>query len=398
MPVVDATLDLDGHEMAPVHLWGDLFGEASGRIAEMMTPMLKKAGHNDFYSPSRNVDDVEITYDTVWKMKGTSAPGAFDFSRRPAVLDALGVEKQLIFPSAAIGAMQMLDRVNTPWIVGSDASAMSIEDMRELGRRGIEEYHLWAAQAQSVDPDRIRMVGYLSPAETVDELLADAQKLIGMRFKALHINAGTPPAQKSPADPELDRLWALLEKNRVPLVVHVGSSEIGFLASPTWSKAPAFAPGKVVSHELGIEPYSFVTLNYPISNFLLCLTLGGVFERFPGLVFGAIEVGASWFGPFVESLDMWADVYAARLEPFISSRPSEYMRRNVRVTPFNNFEPVSEHLTRYPHLQDCYAFSTDYPHFEGGLDIQRALERKLSAIDDEVQAKFFRHNGELLFQ
>ncbi len=141
-------------------------------------------------------------------------------------------------------------------------------------------------------------------------------------------------------------------------------------------EGPPFAPGKVVSHELGIEPYSFVTLNYSTSNFLLCLTLGGVFERFPGLVFGAIKVGASWFGPFVESLDMWADVYAARLEPFISSRPSEYMRRNVRVTPFNNFEPVSEHLTRYPHLQDCYAFSTD----SGFRSDDGAIRRTLPAL------------------
>jgi predicted TIM-barrel fold metal-dependent hydrolase len=68
------------------------------------------------------------------------------------------------------------------------------------------------------------------------------------------------------------------------------------------------------------------------------------------------------------------------------------------VTPFNNFEPIEEHLARYPHLQDCYMFSTDYPHFEGGLDIQRVLEQKLSAFDDEVQAKFFRHNAEILFQ
>jgi len=395
MPVVEATFDVDGHEMAPVHLWGDLFGEASGRIAEIMTPMLKKAGHNDFYSPSRMVDDVEITSDNVRKMKGTSAPGAFDFSRRPAVLDALGVEKQLIFPSAALSAVQILERAGSPWGVSVD---MSVEELRDLGRRGIEEYHVWAAQAQSVDPDRIRIVGYLSPAATVEALVADARKLINMGFKALHINAGSPPAGKSPADPHLDPLWALLERHRVPLVVHVGSSEIGFLGSPAWSKAPAFAPGKVESHELGLEPYTFATLNLPISNFLTCMTFGGVFERFPGLVFGAIEVGASWFGPFVESLDMWAQVYATRLKPFISARPSEYMSRSVRVTPFNSFEPVAEHLVRYPHLQDCYAFSTDYPHFEGGLDIQRILERKLAGFDDEVQAKFFRHNGELLFQ
>src|SRR5258708_19280735 len=38
------------------------------------------------------------------------------------------------------------------------------------------------------------------------------------------------------------------------------------------------------------------------SHFISMLVLGGVFERFPSLRFGAIEVGGGWLGPLAERL------------------------------------------------------------------------------------------------
>jgi hypothetical protein len=52
--------------------------------------------------------------------------------------------------------------MNSPWRAGWEESGMSIDHIRGLGRRGIEEYHRWAIGARSVDPNRIRMVSYLS--------------------------------------------------------------------------------------------------------------------------------------------------------------------------------------------------------------------------------------------
>jgi len=80
-----------------------------------------------------------------------------------------------------------------------------------------------------------------------------------------------------------------------------------------------------------------------------------------------IEQGSSWLGPCAENLDMWAaDVYAERLKPFIPMKPSQYINRNVRVTPFNEFEPVRRDFERYPHLSDAYC----YPHVEGRQGLQ----------------------------
>ena len=192
------------------------------------------------------------------------------------------------------------------------------------------------------------------------------------------------------------KFWELLESNNVVCVTHVGNEQ-GLLASSVWNKAPAFKLGKVQSHELGLEPYSFATVHYVSSHFLTVMILGGVFERFPRLRFGAIEQGASWLGPLAEQLDMWAhDVYAKRLQPFISMLPSEYLARNVRVTPFNEFEPIERDLARFPQVQECYCYSSDYPHVEGGKNSKALLYEKVAPLGDDVVERFFTTNAEWL--
>ena len=77
-------------------------------------------------------------------------------------------------------------------------------------------------------------------------------------------------------------------------------------------------------------------------------------------------------------------------------RPSEYIQRNVRVSPFC-FEPVERYLEQFPYLQDVLCFSTDYPHYEGGKDpIQRMLDRVQRFGPDLVEKVFVRNAGWLM--
>jgi predicted TIM-barrel fold metal-dependent hydrolase len=237
---------------------------------------------------------------------------------------------------------------------------------------------------------------YVPQTESPAALVSYVQPFIDQGIRAVHLNAGYPPGGRSPAHPDLDPFWELLAQRNVACLVHVGGEKT-FLRSMEWSKAPAFKPGKVESIEIGLEPYTFSTLSLPYCNWLACMTLGGVFERHPALRFGAIEVGAAWFGPFVEQLDMWArDVYATRLKPFISRLPSEYMATNVRVTPFNVFERVGDYLRQYPHLRDCYCYSTDYPHVEGAVESKYRLYDQVAPLGEETVSKFFVENARLL--
>src|ERR1700739_1190078 len=104
LALLDQTLDIDAHEMTPSHLWGDVFGEAAARIAELAEPVLKKTGANDFYNPDVSADDQDITDESVWNIRGTRAPGAFDMNRRRSVMDVMGGKGHLVSPSSRVFA------------------------------------------------------------------------------------------------------------------------------------------------------------------------------------------------------------------------------------------------------------------------------------------------------
>jgi predicted TIM-barrel fold metal-dependent hydrolase len=395
LKLLDETLDIDAHEMTPSHLWGDVFGEAAARIAELAESVLKKTGANDFYNPAVNGDNEDITDENVWNIRGSRAPGAFDMSRRLSVMDVMGVQRQFVFPSFALFAVHLY--------VGNESThrdryglTLPEDEIRALGLAGIDEYNDWVVRESAKDPERIRPVAYINAGSTTEELFEQTKDLIDRGALAINLPAGHPPGGCSPASEDLDPYWAMLAERNIAVLVHVGG-EFGFLKSPVWGRAPAFKPGKVESNELGSEPFSFATMSLAICNYLTALTMGGVFERHPNLRFGAIEIGAGWLGPWAENLDMWArDVYAVRMKPFISKLPSEYIASNVRVTPFNNIEPIETYFQRFPHLATSYCFSTDYPHIEGGKDIKRTLIKQISPLGEDIIQKFFRTNSELL--
>jgi hypothetical protein len=128
------------------------------------------------------------------------------------------------------------------------------------------------------------------------------------------------------------------------------------------------------------------------------MLLGGVFERHPTLRVGAIEVGAYWIGPLAERLDFFTDsarkaVWAGRKD--LKLKPSEYIARQVRVTP-TVFEPVDKYLQRYPGLETVYCFSTDFPHPEGNKWSMQKFYDRLAPAGDKFLEKFFITNGQLL--
>jgi len=122
--------------------------------------------------------------------------------------------------------------------------------------------------------------------------------------------------------------------------------------------------------------------------------MGHVFDRFPRLRFGVIEMGAAWLGPLIERMDVWAD-FMAKVGRTYSLKPSEFVARNIRVTPFWN-ENLARMIERHG-LEDAYIFSTDYPHLEGSRDPLGKFSKYLEHLPKEYAQKFFIDNAQLLF-
>jgi hypothetical protein len=92
-------------------------------------------------------------------------------------------------------------------------------------------------------------------------------------------------------------------------------------------------------------------------------------------------------------MDMWAEYFSRRFTGVLSMRPSEYITRNVRVTPFH-FEPIDDYLINYPFLETVLCFSSDYPHFEGGRDPVGDMLRRILPFGPDMVEKFFVSNAD----
>lgn len=398
VPLLERTTDIDGHEFAPPHLWGEIFGPVAARLATVCAPFIEAMGENYIARPAQAADDAPMTRENVWTMRHSGAPGAFDMERRLEAMDLMSISRQLIFPSYGLwGQILSSPEGGGPIATGlrQFLGDLSVSEAVEIGYAATDEWNDWAVRTTAKSPDRLRPVGMFKPPRDVTDLMEQAGNLIDRGLKGVLINTGQPPAGLSPAAPELDQFWALLAQSNVAVTAHVGS-DLGFLNASQWAEAPAFAPKKL-SFELGFEPYSFSTIHLPVEHFLTVMVLGGVFERHPRLRFGAIELGAHWLGPLADNLDMWAGkVFARRIAETLSMKPSAYLARNVRVTPHNIVEPVDQFFRRYPHLAHCYCYSTDYPHLEGGAHINTKMHEMLEPLGTEVLEKYFVTNGEWL--
>ena len=51
VPLLDRTLDVDGHEFAPPHLWGATFGPVTARLTPICTPFAAMMGEGYMVQP-----------------------------------------------------------------------------------------------------------------------------------------------------------------------------------------------------------------------------------------------------------------------------------------------------------------------------------------------------------
>jgi predicted TIM-barrel fold metal-dependent hydrolase len=393
-------LDTDSHEWIPTLHWDREFGPSTALLAAVVDGM-PESGHQGFYTLKID-DEAEIDPDTIWQVKGSPAPGAIDMSRRPAVLDAMGIDRQLIFPSGPgvfgpVLATSPTERVMRKLLrdLGPIAAIWSEAadqfDARAIGHELCRAHNDWCIRVAAID-DRLRPVGVLAPI-SIDDAMAEAQRLIDAGVRAVMMPSDCPPGGKSPAHPDLDSFWRMFAEANVPVLLHI-AGELNFMTSMVWGEAPIFEPNITTVSEIALDPYTLSTAHFGAQNFLTTMILGGVFERHPALRFGIIELTSHWVGPMCENLTMWAEQFSKRLSSVLSLSPSEYLRRNVRVSSFC-WEPVDKYIERYE-LEDVYTFSSDYPHIEGGTETAFQFADRLKALGPNVVEKFFVTNGQLL--
>ena len=299
--------------------------------------------------------------------KNYEALGAFRAADRPKTLDYLGFASQLVFTTACL-------------------SNFGLEQMgeAELAVEAARAHNRMMTEFCSVDR-RLLATGYVP---LIDRKRAPeiAREAIALGAKAIIVPSRHPPGF-SPSHVELDPLWATVQEAGLPILFHVGGEEK--MHRDYIENGLPFVKDFHGGDE-NFTSLTFMAIPLSVWQTLSALVIDGVFDRFPALKFGAIELGASWLPSLMKFLDSGCAAFAKeeRLQR-LSGKPSEILRRQLRVTPYPH-EDVRWILENSG--EEMVLFSSDFPHVEGGRNPLKRFNESLEGVGERTKRAFYRDN------
>jgi predicted TIM-barrel fold metal-dependent hydrolase len=299
--------------------------------------------------------------------KNYEALGAFRADDRPKTLDYLGFTSQLVFTTACLSNFGLEQRGEV-----------------ELAIEAARAHNRMMTEFCSVDR-RLLATGYVP---LIDRARAPelAREAIALGAKAIIVPSRHPPGF-SPSHRELDPLWAVVQEAGLPILFHVGGEEKmdrDYLENGL-PYVKDFHGG-----DENFTSLTFMAIPLSVWQTLSALVIDGVFDRFPNLKFGAIELGASWLPSLMKFLDSGCAAFGKeeRLQK-LTATPSEILRRQLRVTPYPH-EDVAWIMANSG--EEMVLFSSDFPHVEGGRNPLKRFNDNLVGVSERAKRAFYRDN------
>ncbi|HJQ84393.1 MAG TPA: amidohydrolase family protein [Candidatus Binatia bacterium] len=306
----------------------------------------------------------------IMQRKNWGAMGSFVPEDRPRALDLLGFASQLVFNTFL-----------NPHLLAAERA----DDLDYA--YGLARAHNRAMIEFCAVDRRLLAVGYV-PLADFERSRAFVAETIAAGAKALLVPSACP-RRHAPSHVGLFPVWAAVEEAGLPIVFHVGGG--GQLLDPTYFEnglppVPDFHGGAE-----NFRSIDYLAIPFPPMQTLATLIIDGVLERFPRLKVGVIEQGAVWLPSWMRQLDTTVDAFSRNEERLrrLALKPSEYVRRQVRVTPYPH-EPVGWIIEQTG--EEVCLFSSDYPHVEGGRNPLRRFEASLETLPERAKQRFYCDN------
>ncbi len=336
-------------------------------LADFLRPKVKEAAIAEAQALQAQHDFRAGFEENLLLRKNYQAMGAYDPADRSAALDLFGFASQLVFTTRGLSLVDLEYR---------DDTRLSVEAARALNRA--------TADYCSVDR-RLLATAYIPLADRA-RAVEVAREAIDLGCKGLMIPSWVSKTH-SPSHADFDPLWALAQDAGLPILFHVGGEK---KMDPAY-----FVNGgpEVLDFHGGKENFtslSFMAIPMSVWQTLSALVFDGVFDRFPQLKFGAIELGAGWVPSLMQFMDSGAGAFGReeRIKS-LSAKPSEILRRQFFAAPYphENARWIIENAG-----EEVCMFSSDYPHIEGGRNPMKRFNESLEGVTASARRRFLRDN------
>jgi predicted TIM-barrel fold metal-dependent hydrolase len=305
----------------------------------------------------------------IMARKNFAATGSFIPEDRPRALDLLGFSSQLVFNTFHNRRLYDLEQRDV-----------------ELAYAAARAHNRGMLEFCAVDP-RLLPSLYV-PLCDPEQAESAARDALAQGAAALLVASGCPP-KYSPSHTDLFPVWAQAQEAGIPVVFHVGGT--GDLIDKNY-----FVNGKPIPPDFHGGEENFRSVDYmgipgPPAQTLATMIFDGVLEAFPDLHIGVIEQGAIWVPSWLRQMESAFEAFRRHEERLqaLSLSPTEYVRRQVRFTPYPT-EDVGWIVDQAG--ADLVLFSSDYPHVEGGRKPLERFEASLGDRSEDVRRAFYTDN------
>ena len=306
--------------------------------------------------------------DNIMLRKNYDGHGAFIAADRPKAVDLIGVASQLVFTTFCLGNFGLDQGADMELCYGAaDAHNRMMTDFCKVDRRLLTTAYV--------------------PLEDFDRANATAKLAIELGAKALMVPSWCPQ-KHGPSHTGLFPVWAMAQEAGIPVLFHVGGEE---KLNPIYKEnglppVPDFHGG-----DDNFTSVSYMPIPNSAMQTLATLIFDGVFDEFPKLKWGAIELGAAWLPGWLRSMDSAAHAFIRNEERLqnLTAKPSEIARRQLRVTPYPHED--TGWIISNAGEQMCL-FSTDYPHVEGGRNPLKRFDASLEGLPKTAIDGFYAEN------
>ena len=255
---------------------------------------------------------------------------------RLALMDELGVDRTLMFPTLA----SLLEE--------------RMRDDPELTHAAIHSLNEWLYEEWGFNYENRIFTVPIVTLPIVEKAIEELEWVLERGAKTVLIRPAPVPAyggSRSFGFPEFDPFWQAVVDADILVSMH--SSDSGYARYQSdWTGPEEMLPFR-------LDTFRAMSVGKrPIEDTMAAFVCHGVLARFPDLRVASIEAGGSWVRSFLEHL---SDTYKKMPQAF-DGDPIEQFKRQIWISPFHE-DDLAELIGLIG--ADHVLFGSDFPHPEG---------------------------------